>query len=1338
MKQAAKVLSLLLWMMTVVSSLTAQTYYISPTGSDTNSGTTTATPWQTISKVNSFVFPQGSTIAFLGGQTFSGCLVFNTTNVPASSSSAPFTVTSYGTGIATIQSNCSGTTGAALTADNVSGFTLNGLKLVNGGTTIYGVLLENQSSNTPTQTIVIKNSEITGFGAVSGSPNGGEIWIIGYALNGNNGPLNNIQILNNTLHGASVSSADGAGVNGWGYGKNITNVLVQGNTIYNLGMVASTTGAGITADGWDGGTIQYNVVHDLGANVTSCGGTSGIETYTSNNITIRYNEVYNVQPVAYTAGCDWDGIDLDGGTTNSLVEYNYTHHNAGSGYLAYTLKPSGYTWGPNTYRYNISENDDWAKAQGALFDVVPNAPANALQIYGNTFFSNNSQNTKSTSSACFNFGNGAGTWGSGSLIADNICYMTNHDQYGRSGNFYYNPYGQGGMTIANNLYYANSSPTWRWSGTSYTTLAAWIAKGVETSPVSGDPLFTSGGTGGTCSWTPSLGNGPQACPAGYALQSGSPGAGTGIVVAGNGGIDYYQSTLTSPPNIGAYSGTGGSSGSGGTVAPGTPSGLTATATSVSTVTLTWTPSSNAWSYNIYRSVTSGFTPSSSNLVAQGIAGSPYTDTGLTHGTTYYYVVQAVNGAGTSSASNQASAATFSQAQLQYYVSPTGNDSNDGASSSTPWQTIAKVNSFKYPEGSTVSFQGGQTFTGCLIFTSSIVTKSSMQNPFTVTSYGSGTATIQSSTSCSGKNTAAIIGDNINGFTVSGLKVVNGASTNWGVLLQNSTVTYATQGMMVQNSDISGFTTTGGQSGGEIWILGYALNGNNGPLNNVQILNNTLHGASATAADGAGVGGWGYGQNISNVLIQGNTVYNLGNPAPYAALNANGINGAIIQHNIVHDIGANTTVCGGTSGIQSYNAKNIYIQFNEVYNVQPLPAFTTGCDWDGIDLDGGTTNSTVQYNYTHHNAGAGLLAYNANPSGTTWGNNTYRYNISENDDLARGVGGLFGITPNPAQNPIYVYGNTFLNNTSQSSTSLDPSACLFLAMWNGAGAFASGSMFQDNICYMANPNSAGNVEFIRDNNTMTGLTFSNNLYYTTNTPQWIWNGTTYSSVATWMGSGTESNAIAADPLLSSAGNGGTCSWTAALGNGPQACPAAYALQPGSPAIGTGVAVSNNGGVDYFQNTLTAPPSIGAYSGSGVCRSGLWCLQATFPATGNYTSTHEQVTVSAGQTYVGSIWIRGSGAVELDVMNGSTYIATVKCTATAAWSNCTTPAFNTGTYTSLRFQVKDSYAGLGTASLDDAFLGSAGGTNVLVNPGFESGATTWGVDSGGATTWVIAQF
>jgi len=96
-------------------------------------------------------------------------------------------------------------------------------------------------------------------------------------------------------------------------------------------------------------------------------------------------------------------------------------------------------------------------------------------------------------------------------------------------------------------------------------------------------------------------------------------------------------------------------------APTAPSGLGATATSSSQINLSWTASSSSCgvNYNIFRSTTSGFTPSSSNQIASGVSTTTYSDTGLAASTTYYYLVEATNSAGTSAASDQASATTQS-------------------------------------------------------------------------------------------------------------------------------------------------------------------------------------------------------------------------------------------------------------------------------------------------------------------------------------------------------------------------------------------------------------------------------------------------------------------------------------------------------------------------------------------------------------------------------------------------------------------------------------------------------------------------------------------------------
>ena len=85
-------------------------------------------------------------------------------------------------------------------------------------------------------------------------------------------------------------------------------------------------------------------------------------------------------------------------------------------------------------------------------------------------------------------------------------------------------------------------------------------------------------------------------------------------------------------------------------APSAPTGLLATAGNTQIV-LSWTASAGATSYNVKRGTVNGgpYTTIASPSAAN------YTDAGLTNGTTYYYVVSAVNSAGESANSGQASA-----------------------------------------------------------------------------------------------------------------------------------------------------------------------------------------------------------------------------------------------------------------------------------------------------------------------------------------------------------------------------------------------------------------------------------------------------------------------------------------------------------------------------------------------------------------------------------------------------------------------------------------------------------------------------------------------------------
>jgi len=100
---------------------------------------------------------------------------------------------------------------------------------------------------------------------------------------------------------------------------------------------------------------------------------------------------------------------------------------------------------------------------------------------------------------------------------------------------------------------------------------------------------------------------------------------------------------------GGSSGSNGGGGGGGNP-PGTPTGLVASAGNAQVV-LTWNASSGATSYRLGRSTTSG--GAYTNIASP--SATNYTDNGLTNGTTYYYVVAAVNGNGASANSAPMSA-----------------------------------------------------------------------------------------------------------------------------------------------------------------------------------------------------------------------------------------------------------------------------------------------------------------------------------------------------------------------------------------------------------------------------------------------------------------------------------------------------------------------------------------------------------------------------------------------------------------------------------------------------------------------------------------------------------
>jgi fibronectin type 3 domain-containing protein len=129
-------------------------------------------------------------------------------------------------------------------------------------------------------------------------------------------------------------------------------------------------------------------------------------------------------------------------------------------------------------------------------------------------------------------------------------------------------------------------------------------------------------------------------------------------------------------------------------APAAPTGLTATAGNAQ-VMLAWTASAGATGYNVKRSTTSG----SGYQTVSSPTTTSFTNGGLTNGTTYYYVVTAVNSSGESSASAQASATPAAAPQPP--AAPTGLTATAGnAQVSLTWTASAGATSYHVKRSTT--------------------------------------------------------------------------------------------------------------------------------------------------------------------------------------------------------------------------------------------------------------------------------------------------------------------------------------------------------------------------------------------------------------------------------------------------------------------------------------------------------------------------------------------------------------------------------------------------------------------------------------------------------------
>ncbi len=516
-------------------------YYVdSVGGNDNNKGTTEASAWRSLAKVNSITFQPGDQILFKAGCSWTGSLH----PLGSGANGSPIKIGMYGTGNKPLLNG--GGISAVIYFYNQQYWEISNLEITNDdnfsvnstGVTRCGIDIENYGAGTLNH-FVIKNCyihDVDGDDANKYTANFGIYFRVQWA-----DPVstfNDITIDNNILQKIDAGGiftesawAERPGVyTGWFIGEwhGWTNVIIKNNILDDIGM------DGIVTCVCASPIVEYNVVSNF--NMRSGTYAAGLWPYNSDNALFQYNEAYGGRTIL-----DGMGFDCDWLCHNTVMQYNYSHDNEG-GFMLVCCDgtKSGAPFNTNSViRYNISQND---KCRVFSF----NGPATNTYVYNNDIYLGVGSTTKPVDSYIW------GGWAKGINFYNNIFHLV-----GSGG---YNFGSCTNIVFDYNVFYGNHPST----------------EPSDAHKLTSNPLFVNPGGAGT---------GRSTCSA-YQLQSGSPCIDSGMSIANNGGKDFWGNTLyNGNPDRGAHEYYSG----GPTSTPGATPVPTAVPTPTPTSTSTPTP-----------------------------------------------------------------------------------------------------------------------------------------------------------------------------------------------------------------------------------------------------------------------------------------------------------------------------------------------------------------------------------------------------------------------------------------------------------------------------------------------------------------------------------------------------------------------------------------------------------------------------------------------------------------------------------------------------------------------------------------------------------------------------
>ncbi|MGD0583776.1 MAG: right-handed parallel beta-helix repeat-containing protein [Bacteroidales bacterium] len=482
----------------------------------------------------------------------------------------------------------------------------------------------------------------------------------------------------------------------------------------------------------------------------------------------------------------------------------------------------------------------------------------------------------------------------------------------------------------------------------------------------------------------------------------------------------------------------------------------------------------------------------------------------------------------------------------YYVSQSGSDDNDG-SVRNPWRSLERVDRKVLNPGDTILFEGGATFSGTCYLDS--LDSGDKDSIVVLGSYGIGRATID------GGGKQGLVIDNTDYFKISNINI-KGSGRKTGNSSDGVLITTA-DNFELDNLEVSGFQHSGIHiNGSKNAIVTRVMAHDNGFAG---IYVSGIHANDPVLYD-----------NKNLYIGYCRTFNNPGDPTVLKNHSGNGIlassvSGGTIEYCEASGNGWDMPCTGnGPVGIWIWDCTNFTIQYCISHHNMTNPVATDG---GGFDLDGGVSNSIIQYcvSWSNQGPGIGLFEFGA---AKKWENNIVRYNISRNDGTLNGgslsvwKGENGGSMTNCA-----VYNNTFYNDTAKG-----------ISLWitNNIPGFS----FKNNIFVYKG-------SFIGPTQKLTTESFTGNCYWNLSLNR---STAGYNSFQKWaVSTGNEKSdgkltAIFADPML--ADPSGVIRPDTAFFD--QNYLSGFLLRPGSPAAGKGIDPGAPFGIENTYSGINGSP------------------------------------------------------------------------------------------------------------------------------------------------------